>query len=138
MGVLLGILGLGCLIEAHRVWNGWNGTGTMPVIVGGIFIVLSVAYLISRSPDTTPIKWPDKKERVGVGVVGTSFSCYIGVMPWLGYPISTWLFLAIVARYISPSRIYILFIWTGAVAVGTYIIFKKLLGMYLPVGFLGL
>jgi len=138
LGGVMGGFGLLCFFEAYRIWNGWEGTGTMALIVGGIFIVISIIFLLFPSRETTSIQWPGRKEMLSIGVIGGSFALYITSMKWVGYPISTWLFLAVVTKYNSPSRISTTLIWTGAVAVGTYIIFKKYLLMYLPAGFIGI
>lgn len=138
IGLVMAGFGLLCLTEAYRIWNGWDGTGTMVLLVGGIFSVLSAIYLLFPSPDTTSIQWPSRKEWLSIGLIGGPFALYLTFMNWLGYMISTWLFLAIVAKYISPTRISVILIWTGAVAIGTYIVFKKYLMMYLPGGFLGI
>lgn len=138
IGMVMTVFGLLCLIEAYRIWNGWDGTGIMALIVGGIFIAISVIFLVFPSPENTPIQWPSKKEWFSIGIIGGPFALYIIFMNWLGYAISTWLFLAVIARYISPTRITIILIWTGGVAIGTYIVFKKYLMMYLPGGFLGI
>jgi hypothetical protein len=138
LGMLLGLLGLICLYEAYRIWVGWDGTGLMALIVGALFIVLSLLFLLRPSQETTPIQWPGKKEIIGISVVGISFALYNQFMVWLGYPISTWLFLCGVTQFISHRWTFTILIWTGAVAVGTYIIFKTYLHMYLPAGFLGI
>ena len=138
LGGVMGVLGLCCFIESRRIWNGWDGTGTMPLILGVVSIFLSAKFLLFPSHETATIKWPSKKEMFNIGVIGASFAFYISIMNRVGYPISTWLFLAAVARYISPNRTSIILLWTGVVAVGTYILFKKFLDMYLPVGFIGM
>ena len=138
IGLVMAGFGLLCLIEAYRIWNGWDGTGTMALIVAGIFIALSIIFLAFPSHEKTSIQWPNKQEWLSIGFIGGPFALYIIFMNWLGYAISTWLFLAVVAKYISPTRITIIWIWTGAVAIGTYIVFKKYLMMYLPGGFLGI
>ena len=102
IGLVLALWGSVCLGEAYRIWNGWDGTGTMPLIVGGIFIALAVLFLV------------------------------------LGYVISTWLLLAVVSKLIAPTRMAVILVWTGAVAIGSYILFRRYLMMYLPTGLLGI
>jgi hypothetical protein len=138
LGGVIGLLGLFCLIEAYRIWNGWDGTGIMPLIVGGISIFLSAKFLLFPSQETMPVRWPNRKEMFGMGMIGGSFASYISIMNWVGYPLSTWFFLAFVARYISPNRTSVILLWTGAVAIGSYILFKIFLDMDLPVGFIGI
>jgi len=134
----MGAFGFLCLIEAYRIWNGWDGTGVMALIVGGIFIPLSVIFLVFPSSGDKSILWPSKREWFSLGIIGGPFALYIFFMNWLGYPFSTWLFLAVVAKYISPTRTTRIIIWTGMVAIGTYVVFKRYLMMYLPTGFLGI
>ncbi len=138
IGAIMAVLGMICINDAYRIWGGWDGIGSMVLITGGIFIVVSVIFLLAPSRETTSIQWPGKKEIVGMGVVGGSFALYVSFMNWLGYPLSTWLLLIVVTRYISPSRTSTLLVWTGAVAIVTYIIFRKYLFMYLPEGFMGI
>lgn len=138
MGAVTAGFGLLCIFEAFRIWKGWDGPGTMTFFVGGIFLVVSVFFFVSPRRESTPIKWPSKKEMVSMGVIGGSFGLYVYLMEWLGYLVDTWVFLAFVAKYISPTRLSVIVAWTGAVAVGTYIIFKNYLFIYLPAGFIGI
>lgn len=137
LGGVIGVAGIVSLIEAHRIWNGWSGTGTMPLLVGGLLILLSLMLVGFTSGDSTPVNWPSKKEILNISFVAGSFAFYITCMKLLGYIIATWLFLTVVTKYISHGRIYIILVWTGAVAFGTYVIFGKYLQLYLPAGFLG-
>jgi hypothetical protein len=130
----MGMLSLACFIEASRVWNGWDGTGVMVLVTGGLLLILMVIFLVFPDRSISPIQWFSKKEMLHMGILSGAFALYIILMDELGYLLATWLFLVGVTKHISPSRIYTILIWTGVVALGTYIIFKKYLGMYLPVG----
>jgi hypothetical protein len=109
----------------------------MPLIVGVIFALLSVFLLVLPAPKGVPMVWYSKGELLRVGIISLSFALYISLMKWLGYMVGTWLLLAVVSKYISNRRISGILIWTGAVAVGTYFIFRKYLHVPLPVGFIG-
>jgi len=134
IGVFMALLSVLCFWETHRVWNGWGGTGSMPLIVGSIFGLLSVIFFIT--PHQVRVESVNRKEAVGLLFIGGSFALYIVIINWLGFLISTWLFLAIVAMYISRSRPLSTIVWTGAVAACAHFIFRYLLGMYLPTGFM--
>jgi hypothetical protein len=136
-GTILALFGGLCLFESHRVWNGWGGTGSMPLIVGSFFCLLVLLFFLFPTPIFSSAGRFHKKEMTSVAFIGGSFALYIGVMHWLGFMLSTWLFLALVTKYMSQGRLLVLIIWTGVVAVCSHIIFKQLLGMYLPAGFLG-
>ncbi len=135
LGGILGLLGLACLVEARNVWNGWDGTGLLPLLVGVSLLVLMPILVFSPSAGGQR-KVFDQTEILQVAVLGGAFALYVALMTRLGYALGTWLFLAGVAHYISPRRFTVTLIWTGAVALGTYLVFKKFLGMYLPVGVL--
>ena len=136
----MGVIGLICFFEAYSIGMGLEGPGTMPFIVGIICTLTSIIFLFFPSRKNKPMTLPDKNkiEIRSIGVVGGSFALYIYFMDLVGYALGTWIFLAVIVKYISPTRLYIILIWTGAVAVGTYIIFKKYLFLPLPAGFLGI
>ncbi len=143
LGIFLSGLGILCLTETYQIWNGWGGLGSMPLIVGGILIILSVMFQVFPSPKDSQVKWPDKKEIYNVGVISGSFALYVILMGWLGFPLATWILLAALIRHISPRQKHPLFfwtitlIWTGGTAVGIYLIFKHL-SVPLPAGLLGI
>lgn len=135
VGGILGVLGFVCLLEARNVWNGWDGTGLLPLLVGGALLVVMPVFVFFPSRDGQKGVF-EKGESLHVAVLSLAFGLYVGLMTQLGYALATWLFLSGVTRYISPRRFSVTLIWTGAVALGTYLAFKKFLGMYLPVGLL--
>lgn len=138
IGLVLAAFGLLCLVEAYRIWNGWDGTGTMALLVGGILTVLAALFFLVPSAERTSVAWPARTEWFGMAAIGGPFALYLIVMTWLGYVLSTWLLLAVVSKLIAPTRMATILVWTGAVAIGSYIVFKRYLMMYLPAGVLGL
>jgi hypothetical protein len=142
LGVVMGILGIYCFYESYRVWSGWSGSGTMILVIGILFGVVSVLLQLFPSSGSTALVWPERRSIGRIGIMATLFGLYIGLMKWLGYPLATWLFLAAVTKStvtksMSKSRIFTTLIWTGLTAVGTYLIFKRYLAMPLPSGFIG-
>lgn len=133
----MGFIAIFCFTEAHRVWIGWEGTGTMPLIVGGIFTLLALSLLVFPAPKAVPVVWYSKGEMFRIGMITLYFALYLSLMGWLGYMVNTWLLLAAVSKQLSTRKISGILIWTGAVAVGTYFIFRKYLHVPLPVGFIG-
>ena len=136
LGGFFGILGLLHFFEAYHLWSGWDGAGLMPLIVGILYLFLTGAFLVfpSRVPSATT--WFAKKELRHIAVLAGSYILYVSLMNLLGYALSTWIFLAAITKYISGKRVWIISVWTGLVAIGTNFIFKKYLGMYLPMGFI--
>ncbi len=125
LGGFIGVVGMLCFGEAYRVWNGWNGIGIMPIIIGVISTFLLAMLVVFPSRDSTPKQWFSKKEILRILFISIFFALYNYCMRWVGYPIATWLFLAVISKNISPTRMHIILIWTGIVAVGSYIIFAK-------------
>lgn len=136
-GGIIGIFGILCFVEAYRLWTGWQGAGTMPIIVGGICMILAVLFMAIPTRESDPIDFYSKKEIFRISTISISFAIYLIVVDWVGYSLTTWLLLAVVTRSTSTSRTLNLLIWTGAVAGGTGIIFRKFLSVSLPAGFIG-
>ena len=136
-GAILAIFALLCFRETLRIGGGWEGAGTMTLIVGVMLAVSSLVLVLAPSAKSRPVHWPGRQELTSIGVISGAFACYIYVIEWLGYALTTWLFLIVVSKRVSPSRLHVILLWTGAVAVGTYIVFKKYLYMYLPEGVIG-
>jgi hypothetical protein len=137
LGALVALLGLLSIWEARQVWNGWDGTGLWPLLVGAALLGLAPVFLLFPWREGGGLSF-DRGESRRVAFIGGAFAIYIGLMAPLGYLLATWLFLAGITRYMSHRRFPVTLLWTGAVAVGTYIVFKKLLGMYLPLGLVNL
>jgi hypothetical protein len=133
VGGILGFLGVVCLLEAHKVWNGWDGTGLLPLLLGVVLVVLMLVLICAPSAEIRGqvFDWAETRHVV---ILSGAFALYVALVSWLGYALSTWLFLAGVARYVSPWPFATTLIWTGATAMGTYLVFRKFLGMYLPAG----
>ena len=126
LAIVIGILSVFCFVEAFRVWTGWDGSGLMLLIVGVILLSLMLYFVVYPSHDATPVKWFSKKEFIHIGFLSGAFALYTSLMEYLGYLFATWIFLAVVSKYIGPGRrTWLLLIWTGVVAVGTFIVFKK-------------
>ncbi len=137
VGGILCLVGSLAIFESWRIWNGWNGTGIMALIVGCFLILLSTVAIVFTSGEHAAFKPPEKGELLRIFYLSISFVLYILIMKWCGYLISTWLFLMAITRLISREGTWRnTIIWTGAVALGTYIVFKTYLHMYLPAGFI--
>ena len=134
IGTVCGGLGILCLVEAYRLWAGWPGPGTMPLVIGLFFILQAVVYLVSPSDRSVRISWPDRATVTTMAIIAALFAAYIGAMPWVGFTISTWIFTTLVAKSISskPS-------WTktvvvmGVLSITSHYVFNQLLGASLPV-----
>jgi hypothetical protein len=138
LGAILGGISLLCFWETYRIWNGWAGPGTVPLIVSILLAINSTSFLILSSKESPQFKWPSRKSALRIFGIAGLFAFYIILVQLVGYPISSWLFLAAVIRLVSPGRFkpYVLIIWTGLVSLGLYFIFIRLLSVHLPSGIL--
>jgi hypothetical protein len=138
LGVFLGGISLLCFWETYRIWNGWAGPGSVPLIVSILLAINSISFLIVSSKEATQFTWPSNKSAARICGIAGLFAFYIIIVQWLGYLISTWFFMAAVSRVVAPDRfkLYVLIIWTGLVSLCLYIIFIDLLSVHLPSGIL--
>lgn len=137
LGGVMGIFGILCFNEAYRIWKGWDSAGTLLILVGGIFTILFIFFMMFPTYEDESIDWGNKQQIVRIGTIAVCFAIYLTVINWVGYLFATWLLLAGISKYISNIRILRILIWTGAIAVASDIIFKKFMSLPLPVGFLG-
>jgi len=122
-------LGLGVLVEP--------GPGFMLFWLGGMIAGFSLIVLVSTlrrpaSPDDP--SFSDGQKWFGIIVVSLLLLLYAWLLPVLGFPLLTLLFLLVLFRAIEPIR------WpyalTGAVLItgGNYLVFNHWLGAQLPTG----
>lgn len=134
----MAILSIICFIESYRLWNGWDGPGTLPLMVGGIFLFLTVGFLVFPSRGETGNLLPGKKMLKHAGITVGAFALYLVFIKWLGYPLATWFLMATIVKSITQGLSWITITWTGLVSLITYIILKFYLAMPLPPGFIGI
>ena len=140
LGIILLLLASACLAEGVRVWDGMGGTGFMPVIMGVAFGALSLAFLVPRFSrrESSRIPWPAKGNRQKIAIVSLFLVSYTLLVPWIGYFISTTLFLIGLVRAMGKVRWGAGLTFSLATSSCTYFIFKVWLKMPLPAGFLGM
>lgn len=139
VGFILVLLAATCIAEGIRVWDGFGRTGFMPAIVGLIFVCLSLGLLLrkSRDPKDGVIIWPQKGVWPKIGFTLTVLILYTLLVPWIGYPLSTALFLTALLRAMGKVRLGYGLLFGVVVSAFTYVIFKIWLNMPLPAGFWG-
>jgi hypothetical protein len=136
--VLLG-LALLALGEGWRTWDKIGGTGFLPVIIGIMFSLLGLGLLFWRhaSDEDPPIFGTEEKGWRRVGLTCILFSLFVLSIPLVGYAIGTIVFMTILFKIMGVARWRTGFVFGVVGAVSTYVIFKILLSMPLPDGFLG-
>ncbi len=137
-GVLLFLVGIGAIIGAIQLKVGLPTQpqpGFFP-FVGGIVLVILSAIIFVRG-------WlRSDGERVVFGEVGRPalilavMVALVAVLDRVGYVICTLIASGLILRILSVKSWRVLIITSLCVSMGTYILFDKLLGIDLPVGFL--
>ena len=111
----------------------------MPVIIGIIFALLGLGLLFRR-PDPEkdqPIFGTEQAGWRRVGLTCITFALFVLTIPFVGYTIGTIVFLTILFKIMGVIRWRTGFIFGIVGSASTYVIFKILLSMPLPDGFLG-
>lgn len=138
-GLILLLLALACWLEGVRVWDEMGGTGFLPVILGGIFILLGLGFF-KREPAerSQPFPWPNRKSWRHLGLALLIMFVYILTVRWVGYPVATVFFLTALLRFTGNVRWPLGIILGLLVAASTFFIFKIWLNMPLPAGLIGI
>jgi putative tricarboxylic transport membrane protein len=115
------------------------GPGFFPTVIGGIFSLLSVALFITASSKKNPIPdqgsfWKEKKNWKKVSLALFSLIFYLIFLNYLGYILTTFLFLLSLLKFVGKRRWGSSILTAIVVSLGSYVIFKVGLGVSLPKG----
>ena len=130
------VLGLVCTYEAQRLWTGWGGAGLMPAFAALHFLFLAGVFIVFAVRINSRFEPPPARQVRMILFVAATFAIYIAVLDVGGYLIATWAMLAIVLRFTSNASVWVIVGWPGALAIGSFLLFGKVLGTHLPTGLL--
>ncbi len=132
------LLGIGSLREGYRLWEGWGGIGSLPVLTGASLVCLAVAlYITAQSSSAEAIGWPAwPVQRKLILVCGMSFG-YVIILPYLGYLVSTAVFMFGLTMTMGPTRPSVAISFGLLTSLVSHVTFKIGLHMPLPSGFFG-
>lgn len=143
--VLIIALGIFMVFEAGKMNIGFSSglqAGVFPRILGSGLGVLGLLLFLSewlpsfRSKDT--IEWPAGKYRVRVLLIAAAILLYIGTIKWIGFVLTTFLFVFFLTRLLGAYR------WTVSASVSLLttssctVVFQYWLDLKLPSGILGI
>jgi hypothetical protein len=131
-------LSLLSFIESYRLWSGWDGPGTLPLIMGFVFLSLILGFLVFPSKEKVEEILPPRKLLKHMAITVGAFALYLLLIKWLGYPLATWILLFVIVKSMTAGFSWVTVVWTGLVSFGTYYVLKFYLAMPLPSGFIGL
>jgi hypothetical protein len=113
------------------------GPGFYPRIVLGLGAVLAILLIFFDLRSAKPSA-PSAANYALVVLVFVVFGIYIGLMPWIGFRASTFLFVAALQSLLEPPKGFRG--WLGVLATAlittaaTYILFERYLSVLLPRG----
>jgi len=138
LGILLLLLGLLCLVEGIRVWDGIGGTGFMPLLLGIVFALLSLGFLVLRpqNQESPSIPWPAKDVCRKIGLILISLVVYVLLLPWIGFLLGTTFFLTALVWIMGRVRWGYSLAFGVVVSIITHVVFKIWLNMPFPAGWL--
>jgi putative tricarboxylic transport membrane protein len=115
------------------------GPGFFPTLIGGLFSILSIALFIITFPtkDRLPEKrgfWKEKGSWKKVFLSLLSLVFYLISLDYLGYRITTFLFILFLLKFVGQRRWGSSILTAILVSLGSYAIFKTGLGVSLPKG----
>ena len=132
------------LIESSRLERTMKmgiGIGFLPFVmslaIGGLAIALMVSILRGRAEiKKRPVFQPDG--RIRVFWVVALLMVYLTLIEWIGYALSTFVYLAATIIFLRKERIFNAILMSFGLTVFLYAIFRLWLKSPLPTGFLGI
>jgi len=132
------LVGIGIIAEAMRLHIGTPEQpqpGFLPLLCGAGLVVLSFVLLVKS--------WGKRsKESHSFGnlrpptLLVTGLAVYVGIVSFVGYVISTTLLSALTLRVLESKSWKVIAAVSLILAIGSYLLFDRLLGVTLPRGIL--
>jgi hypothetical protein len=119
------------------------GPGFFPAMIGGVFSLLSLALFIttSLSENQLPEKvsfWKEERSWIKVFLSLFSLIFYLIALNYLGYILTTFLFLLYLLRLVGKRGWGVSLLIAVLVSLGSFAVFKTALGVLLPRGLINL
>jgi len=134
-------------VKLHGVGRfGEVGSGFWPMLSLGVSVLLSLGWLISTltafsgergkavaepSPEASA-EIRSRWKKVGLSII--SILAYIVVMPWIGFVLSTFLFVPLFALALEERRKLVLIVSPFLVTAITILVFAKFIAIQFPKG----
>lgn len=143
--VIIITLGIFMIIESGKMNIGFSGglqAGVFPRMLGsglgslGVLLFLSEWFPAFRSKEK--IEWPSGKYRVRVLLVAAAILLYIGIIKWIGFIVTTFLFVFFLIKVLSVYK------WAVCASVSLFttglctLVFQYWLDLKLPSGIFGI
>ena len=106
------------------------GPASYPLLVTALMVLCSVLLFFERG-EKRSIKWGDMRR---VALIVGSLLVYFGLMHFLGFIISSVVFIFVALMGTGERRIALIAIYTLGLPMAVYAVFSILLGLMLPMG----
>jgi len=140
------IIGLGFVAGGLRMGLGplnGPGAGFFPVVIGGLFSLLSGTLFVNASRKETRTQekrnfWREERSWVRVSLSLFALVFYLAALNYLGYILTTTLFILFLLEIVGKKGWKISILIAVAVSLGSYALFRMGLGVSLPGGWIKL
>lgn len=117
--------------------GGVPGPGMLPLVCGLLLVLFGLILVIRPAESGETVSWPALNDGLRVAGSMAALAIFTLVVPYLGFPLTTFLILAILIWWWGDYRTWQAAIWGAGIALGMTIVFQTLLGAPLPAGFWG-
>jgi putative tricarboxylic transport membrane protein len=142
-GCVLVLLGVLVLVAASQIRGGMEERlppRTLPYIVGSVILAGGAGLALKSWRRPGPggpgpaLKWPDGAAMLRIAVCLAALVLYIVLMPYLGFPITSGIYVAFTIRYLRPSAPWTALLIGVVTGLLSYYVFSQLLELSLPLG----
>jgi len=113
------------------------GPKVFPLLLGGFMALLGLVLVIAPDQAQDPADGGQVRAHVAIALTGL-LATYGYSLPFLGYPLGTFLFLGTAARLLGERSWRLTIGLSVAVSLGIYLLFTRVLDVSLPLGVLEL
>jgi putative tricarboxylic transport membrane protein len=136
------VLGIISFIEGLRLRplraRGMPGDDAFPTLLGLVMIGLGSLLAFKASRQERLVSWPERQQAVSILASGAILAGYWLILPYLGFPISTFIATAGLFYYIGHYRWHVNLLLSAIVTAPFHALFVMWLGMPFPEGVFGI
>jgi putative tricarboxylic transport membrane protein len=140
-GCVLVLLGVLVLVAASQIRGGMEERlppRTLPYIVGTVILAGGAGLALkSRRRPGSPgavLKWPDRAAILRIAMCLAALVVYIALMPYLGFPLTSGIYVAFSIWYLRPSAPWTALLVGAVTGLLSYYVFSQVLELSLPLG----
>jgi len=141
-GAIFVLLGIVSFIEGLRLRplraRGMPGDDAFPTLLGLVMVGLGAFLAVKASRQERPVSWPDRQQGVSMLASGAILVGYWLILPYLGFPISTFIATAGLFYTIGHYRWHVCLFLSAIVTATFHGLFVTWLTMPFPEGVFGI